>query len=102
MFLLLIMFVFSAADLENFSASQLPPARHATPMTVTHRSGLPAQHLASVHPGNEGANADSDDAGVETEKEWLDEEQLAVVAKRFQSSKNSDVIAIEVCLVFFF
>ena len=79
----------------------MAPARHAMPIPVpvpaqSTRPSLPAQHLASALTDNEGDNTDSDDGGVETEKEWLDEAQLTVLASRFPS-KVSDAMAAEVC-----
>src|SRR5260221_4032739 len=97
------MFVFFPADLETFSASLVAPTRHATPIPVqsTRPLGFPAQHLASALTDDEGDNTDSDDGGVETEKEWLDEAQLTVLASRFPS-RVSETMAIEVCRNCFF
>lgn len=44
--------------------------------------------------------ADSDDSGVDTEKEWLNDSQLAKLAQRFPS-KVLEVMVIEVLFFFF-
>jgi hypothetical protein len=74
------------------------PARHATPIPVQsiRPSGLSARHLASACNDDEGDDTNSDDSGAETEKEWLDEAQLTVLASRFPSNV-SEAMAAEVC-----
>lgn len=49
----------------------------------------------------ENGNIDSDDSGVETEKEWLDDSQLVEFAQRFPTNAL-EALAFEVCPLFFF
>jgi len=65
--------------LEKNSALVVAPARHAVPIPVRRAYPLPIQHLASALSDHENDNTDSNDS-VETEKEWLDESQLAELA----------------------
>lgn len=86
---------------EKFSASSVVPTRRAAPVPVQRVHPLPHQHFDSALTGDGGNNADSDDSGAETEKEWLDESDLAKLALRFPDNV-SEAMAIEVRNDFFF
>jgi hypothetical protein len=84
---------------EKFSASSVVPvprcAGSAAPIPMQHVHPLPCQRLASTFTGDGGNDTDSDGSGAETEREWLDESDLAKLALRFPNNV-SEAMAIEV------
>ncbi len=85
---------FTAADLGNFSASLFAPTPQPSPIPL---------RLAPSNSTEEIDDFDSNDSGVETEPEFLNEAQLTELAQRFPSNSNMpEAVAIEVRLFFFF